>query len=233
MIRCVAIDDERLVLDLLVDNIRKVPFLTLVKAFKNPREATELLQSEKVDLIFLDIQMPQLNGLQFLKSLKSPPMVILVTAYQQYALEGYDFNVVDYLLKPVSFERFLKACNKAQKLYDVQERLDGIDKSSEHIFVHVEYKLVRVIFSEIMYIEGLKDYIKIYLSTRTKPVITKMSMKAIEAKLPAYQFTQIHKSFIVSVNKISSIKRDFICIADKEIPIGDSFKDNISKILDK
>src|SRR5215218_5708183 len=149
--RCIAIDDERFVLDLLIDNILKVPYLNLVKACKNPVEASEILQSEKIDLIFLDIEMPYVNGLQFLKKLENPPMVILVTAYQQYALEGYDLNVVDYLLKPVFFERFLKACDKAYQLYNLQ------NKDIDYLFVNVEYTLVKILFSDILFIEGLKD----------------------------------------------------------------------------
>ena len=228
--RCIAIDDERFVLDLLIDNIRKVPYLDLVKAYKNPLEATQILQSEKIDLIFLDIQMPYLNGLQFLKSLKDPPMVILVTAYQQYALDGYDLNVIDYLLKPVSFGRFLKACNKAKQLHELK-RKEVSTKEADHFFVNVEYTSVKVLISDILYIEALKDYIKIFVSTSSRPVLTKMSMKAVEEKLPAHLFARIHKSFFVSLCKIKSIKRDFVCVGEKEIPIGEVYKENVSKIL--
>jgi DNA-binding LytR/AlgR family response regulator len=225
--RCIAIDDEPLVLDLLVDNIQQVPYLNLVKAFKNPLEASELLQSEKIDLIFLDIQMPQLNGLQFLKTLEHPPMIILVTAYQQYALEGYDFNVVDYLLKPVSLERFLKACNKAQQLYQLKNK----ELIPDHIFVHVEYASVKIVFTDLLFIEGLKDYVKIHLASNNRPVLTKMNLKAIEESLPNHIFTRVHKSFIVNISKVTSVKRDFVCIGAKEIPIGDAYKENVSEII--
>lgn len=227
--RCIAIDDEKLVLELLVDNIRKVPYLDLVKSFRNPIEAAELLQSEKIDLIFLDIQMPHLSGLQFLKTLNNAPMVILVTAYQKYALEGYDLNVVDYLLKPVSFERFLKACNKAKQLYNMQ--MDSTIKgTANYIFVNVEYAQVKIVISEITFIEALKDYIKINTISSSKAILTKMSMKAIEEKLPAHLFTRVHKSFIVAIDKVTSVKRDFVCIGEKEIPIGESYKENILRI---
>jgi DNA-binding LytR/AlgR family response regulator len=230
-VRCIAIDDEKFVLDLLVDNIQKIPYLKLVRAFKNPIEASEFLQSEKIDLIFLDIQMPMLNGSEFLKILNHPPMVILVTAYQQYALEGYDLNVIDYLLKPVSFERFLKACNKAHELYILRQN-DVVEKEPvDYIFVNVEYAQVKVVVSQVTFIEALKDYVKIYTVSSSRPVMTKMSMKAIEEKLPANQFVRIHKSFIVAIDKITSVKREFVCIGEKEIRIGDSFKDNISKIV--
>ena len=230
MIRCIAIDDEKLVLDLLVDNIRKVPFLDLAKAFRNPLEASEILASEKIDLIFLDIQMPQINGLQFINALADPPMIILVTAYQKYALEGYDLNVIDYLLKPVSFERFVKACNKAQELHALKHK-DDSKETIDHFFVNVEYASVKVLISEILYIEALKDYIKIYVSTSTRPVITKVSIKSIEEKLPSKLFARIHKSFIISVEKVKSIKRDFVCIGEKDIPIGEVYKENVDKIL--
>ena len=228
--RCIAIDDERLVLDLLIDNISRIPYLDLVKEFRNPLEASEILQSEKIDLIFLDIQMPNINGLQFLNSLRNPPMIILVTAYPQYALDGYELNVIDYLVKPVAFERFLKACNKAKQLYDLKNR-NSATEAIDHFFVHVEYASVKVKISEIVFIEGLKDYIKIYVTHATRPLLTKMSMKSIEEKLPNHLFMRVHKSFIVGIEKIKSIKRDFVCVEDKEIPIGEVYKDNIIKLL--
>jgi DNA-binding LytR/AlgR family response regulator len=231
MMRCIAIDDEKLVLDLLVDNIRKVPFLDLVRSFRNPLEASETLQSEKIDLIFLDIQMPQISGLQFIRALADPPMIILVTAYQKYALAGYDLNVIDYLLKPVSFERFLKACNKAQELYELKHKDVPANETADHFFVNVEYASVKVNLDDILYIEALKDYVKIFTSKSSRPVITKVSIKSIEEKLPSQLFTRIHKSFVISVNKINSVKRDFVCIGDKEIPIGEVYKENVNKIL--
>ena len=230
MMRCIAIDDEKLVLDLLVDNISKVPFLNLLKAFRNPLDASEILHSEKIDLIFLDIQMPQLSGLQFIKALKDPPMIILVTAYQKYALEGYDLNVIDYLLKPVSFDRFLKSCNKAKELYELKHKSVSAE-TIDHFFVNVEYASVKVLIADILYIEALKDYVKIFTSTSGRPIITKVSIKSIEEKLSNYLFTRIHKSFVISINKISSVKRDFVCIGEKEIPIGDVYKENVNKIL--
>src|SRR5882724_3963951 len=178
MLNCIAVDDEKLVLDLLIDNIQQVPFLHLVKRCKNAMEAAEVLHQEKIDLIFLDIQMPGLNGLQFLESLHNPPMVIFVTAYKDYAFDGFNLNAVDYLLKPVSFERFLKACNKAHDLYNLQNNPAQKDEPLDYFFVYVEYNLVKVIFSEILYIEGMKDYVKIFIESSTKPVITKMSLKA-------------------------------------------------------
>ncbi len=231
MIRCIAVDDEKWALDLLADNIRHIPYLELVARCKNTREASEVLHKEKIDLIFLDVQMPGLNGLQFIQTLPEPPMIILVTAYEQYALEGFNLSVLDYLVKPVSIERFTKACNKAQLLFEMKHtKQNAAIGKDDHIFVNVEYNLVKIIFDKINYIEGLKDYLKIYLTTSSKPVLTRMSLKSMEEKLPESNFVRTHKSFIVSISKITSVKRDFVCINEKEIPVGESFKDSLQKI---
>jgi DNA-binding LytR/AlgR family response regulator len=218
-------------LDLLADNIRHVAYLELIARCRNTREASDVLHKEKIDLIFLDVQMPGLNGLQFIQTLPEPPLIILVTAYEQYALEGFNLSVLDYLVKPVSLERFTKACNKARLFFEMKQTKEtsGIDRD-EHIFVNVEYNLVKIIFNNINYIEGLKDYIKIYLTTSSKPILTRMSLKSMEEKLPHSKFVRTHKSFIVSIPKITSVKRDFVCINEKEIPIGESFKDSLQKI---
>jgi DNA-binding LytR/AlgR family response regulator len=234
MMRCIAVDDEKLVLDLLVDNIKQVPYVHLVKACRNAIEAIEVLQKEKIDLIFLDIQMPKLSGLQLIQTLPQPPMIILITAYEQYALEGYNLNVVDYLLKPVSLERFLKACNKAKELFDLRNKKINVqEESPDYIFVNVEYTLVKILFSDILYVEGLKDYIRIHLSSSSKPVLTKMSMKTMEEKLPVDKFIRIHKSYIVAVDKISVIKRDLVNIDQHEIPVSDFYKGNLAKVTNK
>jgi DNA-binding LytR/AlgR family response regulator len=233
MIRCIIVDDEPLVRELLEDNVKQVPFLELVKSCKNALEALEVLQNEQVDLIFLDIQMPRLNGLQFLQSQQNPPLVIMVTAYEKYAVEGFNLQVADYILKPFSFDRFLKACNRAAELFNLKNPgilQSTLDKHS--FFVHVEYTLVKIVSNDIDYIEGLKDYIKIHLSSSPKPVLTRMSIKSIESKLPAGAFIRTHKSFLVSISRITSIKRDFVCIGKTEIPVSETFKENINRILD-
>ena len=190
MIRCIAVDDEKLVLDLLVDNIQKVPFLQLVGRCKNAMEAAELLHKEKVDLIFLDIQMPGLNGLQFVQSLQYPPMIIFITAYKEHALEGFNLDAVDYLLKPVSFERFLKACNKAQELFNLKQKPVNNEDLRGYFFVYVEYNQVKITIADILYIEGMKDYVKIFTASSSKPIITKMSLKALEERLSGYRFVR-------------------------------------------
>ena len=231
MLNCIAVDDEKLVLDLLVDNIQKVPFLHLAARCKNAMEAADILHKEKIDLVFLDIQMPGLNGLQFLQSLVNPPMIIFVTAYKQYAFDAFDLNVVDYLLKPVSFERFLKACNKANELYQLQHSDTVKVPKPGYFFTYVEYNLVKVSIPDILYIEGMKDYIKIFLASSTRPVITKMSMKAIEEKLSSNRFIRTHKSYIVSGDKITAIKRDLIVIGNTELPLSENYKANVEKLL--
>lgn len=228
MMRCIAIDDELLVRELLEDSIRQVPFLQLIKTCKNAMEAMEVMQHEQVDLIFLDIQMPRLTGLQFLRSLTQAPMVILVTAYEQYALEGFELHVVDYLLKPFSFERFLKACNHAYELFRLQHKTAEAPKD---FFVYVEYVQVKIVVADITYIEGLKDYIKIHLSSSAKPILTRMTIKAIEEKLPPPAFIRTHKSFLVAARKITAVKRDLVVIGDKEIPVSEFYKENVTRML--
>ncbi len=232
MMRCLAIDDETLALDLLEDNIRQIPFLHLVKRCKNAYEAIEVLQKEEIDLIFLDIQMPGITGLQFLKSLKSPPMVIFITAYKEHALESFNLDVLDYLVKPVSFERFLKASNKALDYYNLKQKLVHTSSpAADFIFVNAEYSLVKITIADISYVEGLKDYIKIHLVNAVKPVITRMSLKGIEEKLPFGKFFRIHKSFIISIDKITSIRKNRLFIKETELPLSDLYKDNLYKII--
>jgi len=232
MMRCIIVDDEPLVRELLEDNLSQVPFLELVKSCKNAMEALETLQEEQIDIIFLDIQMPRLNGLQFLQSLNHPPLVIMVTAYDKYAVESFNLQVADYILKPFSFDRFLKACNRAAELFRMRNTSMSPQALKNYdFFVNVEYTHVKIVASEIDYIEGLKDYIKIYLSSRTKPILTRMSIKSIEAKLPLGTFVRTHKSYLVPVAKITTIKRDFVCIGATEIPISETFRENISRVL--
>src|SRR5687767_6983308 len=232
MMTCLAVDDEPLALDLLEDNIRKITSLKLVKKCSNAIEANQFLQEHPVDLLFLDIQMPGISGIQFLQGLsKTPPMVIFITAYEKYAIEGYTLDVVDYLLKPVSFERFLKAINKAADKFKGKAQT-SIPSNADYLFVNSEYNLVRIDLNDIAYVEGLKDYVKIFLLSAPRPVITRMSMKALEEKLPAERFVRVHKSFIVSVNKIDSIRKGRISLLKALIPISEHFKDNLYKFID-
>lgn len=235
MIRCIAIDDEMPALDLLEDNILKVPFLELVGRCKSAIEAIEMLRQNQIDLLFLDIQMPDITGIQLLKSLRQRPLVIFTTAYTTYAKEGFDLDVIDYLMKPYSFERFLKAVNKVREYMELRSYATAqpnsrmADNTQEFLFVKADYKLVKINFSDIQYIEGLKDYIKIYVTDR--PVITQMSMKAIEEKLPPNQFIRVHRSYIVSFPKIDYIQKQMLTIGRKEIPVSENYRDNLFRII--
>lgn len=234
MLRCLAIDDEPLALELLEDNISKVPYMQLVAKCSNPIEAMKVLQEQAVDLIFLDIQMPGLTGLQFLQSLTNRPMAILITAYEKYALEGYNLDVVDYLVKPVSLERFIRACNKAWELFQLRNKTTATAQGNPgYIFVNVDYSLLKVVVSDITWIEGLKDYIKINLKSSTKPVITRMSMKSMEEELPASDFIRIHKSFIVSKEHITAVRKSSVFIGNMELPISDNYRDVIGNLTGK
>lgn len=237
MIRCLALDDEALALDLLEDNIRKIPFLELVKRCQSSFEAMEYLKQDQVDLLFLDIQMPDISGIQLLRSLPTKPLVIITSAYEKYALEGFELDVVDYLLKPFSFDRFLRAVNKASEQLELASRLTLMENQEEKgavrdfIFVKADYKLVKIDFKDIQFIEGLKDYIKIH--TGDRPIITLMSMKGIEDKLPGDEFVRVHKSFIISLKKIKFIQRNFIQIGEREIPISDNYRDHLFTIINQ
>ena len=240
MIRCLVVDDEPLALHIIEDYIAKVPFLELVKATTNPIEALTLVQEGNIDLVFLDVQMPELTGIQFLKIANGKTKVILTTAYSQYALEGYELDVVDYLLKPIAFDRFFKAAQKAQGILRpsvkpaaepapvVQQQQQ--DFSNDFIFVKSEYKIQKVYLNQILYIEGLKDYISIF--TDTERIITLQNMKKMEETLPENHFVRVHKSYIVALSKIDSIERSRISIGDKIIPIGDTYRDHFFKLID-
>src|SRR5690606_35381937 len=223
-LRCIIIDDEPLALDLLEDDISKIPFLTLTHKFQSPFDAMPLLKSGQVDLIFLDIQMPDITGLEFLKSLETKPLVIFTTAYDQYALDGYELDVIDYLLKPIPFDRLLKAAGKAQDFFVARNSIQSASRNSEmsypdYIFVKSGYDILKININDILFIEGLKDYVKIFVPPH--PILTLMNLKAIVEKLPPNKFVRVHRSYIVALEKIKAIRKNKIIIDDKEIPIGE------------
>ena len=224
---CIVVDDENMGRKLLEENVRQIPFLNLVASCKNAFEAMEQLQSNSIDLIFLDIQMPGMLGTQFIQTLAKKPLVIFVTAYDNYAVESYQLDAVDYLMKPVSLERFSLAANKAYQLFNLQKpALTTVAAPQEALedffFVNVEYSLVRISIPQISHIEGLKDYVKIYLDGERRPVLTKTTMKSLEAKVMPHGFMRVHKSFIVNLRKIESIKQQRIKIGTFDIPVSDS-----------
>ncbi len=234
-LKCIAVDDESLARKLIEENVQQLPFLELVATCKNPFEAMEVLQREQVDLMFLDIQMPGMLGTKFLTSLREKPMVIFVTAYANYAVESYDLEVVDYLLKPVSMERFTKAALKAYENWQLRQKslfiAEQTSVSPAHFFVNVEYSLVKIMVDDITHIEGMKDYVKIFLTTAKRPVLTKSTLKGIEEKLPSGRFFRVHKSFILNVDKVASIRSHQVTIGEHEIPVSESNLEELMRLL--
>ncbi len=229
MLKCIAIDDEELALELL-----EVPFLQLVAKCQDAFEAIKVLQQQSVDLIFLDIQMPGLTGLQFIQSLSVKPMIVLITAYEKYALQGFNLDVTDYLVKPVSFDRFMKACNKAQELHLLKtSRLKEKINTNGYFFVNVDYKLLKVVTADVIWIEGLKDYIKIHIKSTARPIVTRMSMKGIEEELPPGEFIRIHKSYIISVAHITAVMKNSVFIGELELPVGENYRDEVAALTGK
>lgn len=245
-LKCIAVDDEPLALDIIEDYVSKVPFLELVKRTENAIEALQMVQAGGIDLVFLDIQMPELTGIQFLKIANGKASYILTTAYSQYALESYDLNVSDYLLKPIAFDRFYKAVEKVHDRLKSQPSSGSSIQSlfaaapapvapvsnpiQDFIFVKTEHKIQKIELDEILYIEGLKDYISIF--TKNERIITLQNMKKMEETLPKDQFIRVHKSYIIALDKIESIERSRITICSKIIPIGDTYRDEFFRHID-
>ncbi len=241
MINVIIVDDEPLAQDVLETYIQKVPELQLVEKCSNALQANEALQKHQVDLMFLDIQMPQLTGIDFLKTLASPPMVIFTTAYSDFAVEGFELNALDYLLKPISLERFMKAVNKAMDQLQLQR--DAADTQAaapageerEFFFVKADKKLVKVRFDDIIYIEGLKDYVIIRMDDSR--VITLQTMKSLEEKLPDDIFQRIHRSYIVNVQKIEALMGNMVEVMEKgkvkHLPIGKNYRDELQEIVNR
>lgn len=226
MIRCAIVDDEPLARDILEVYVKENPNLELVALCKNAKEVLSLLEVEQIDLLFLDIQMPDISGMNLAKSLQNPPFIVFTTAYDKYAVDGFEVNAVDYLLKPISPERFNKSVEKVQYLIETRPQTGQKDN---FIFVRADYQDVKVMFDDILYIEGLKDYVRIV--TNEKRIITLTNIKGMYAKLPQDRFARVHKSFIVAVDKVNTIKGSSLLIGNKEIPIGLTFKDQFKKIM--
>jgi len=236
MIKVIIVDDEPLARDVLETYIEKIPELHLVRKCNNALEANEVLKREHIDLMFLDIQMPQLTGIDFVKTLSRPPLVIFTTAYSNYAVEGFELNALDYLLKPISLERFMKSVNKAQEQLDLQQKERPEEHSADsYIFVKADKKLIKVNFDEIVYIEGLKDYVIIRLENQR--VITLQTMKSLEDKLPLNRFKRIHRSYIVNIDRIEAIVGNMIEVMEKNqpkhLPIGKNYRDELLDMINK
>jgi len=227
-IKCIIVEDEPLAVKVLVDYVSQVPFLELQGTFKDAILATEFLHNHSVDLIFLDIHLPKLKGMAFLKTLADAPAVIITTAYHQYAVEGFELNVTDYLLKPIEFERFLVAVNKVRAPHKEKANPSQSVESKDHLFLNVQKMKVKISFSDIVYIESQREYIKIV--TTKKEYLSKMSTNDIEQLLPPHLFKRVHRSFIVSVDKIESYNSEMVQVNGIAIPVGRGFKESLDDL---
>ena len=236
--KCIAIDDEPLALELVEDFCSRIEFLELVSTCSNAIEAMDTLQNSTIDLIFVDINMPQISGLNLVKSLSKPPLVIFTTAYSQHAAMGYDLDAIDYLVKPIPFDRFLKAVYKAKEIYlarskpQPEQHAKPPSGKQKFIALKVDYSIVKIDLKDILYIEGVKDYIKVVLRGVSNSYLSRISMKAIIEKLPPEEFIRVHKSYIVALAAFEKVERDRIIIGKKYIPVGEAYKKDFYALLD-
>lgn len=239
-LRCCVIDDEPLASGLIRSYIEKTPFLEIAGEFSSPRDAVSTILNNDIDIVFLDIQMPQLNGIEFARIIPADTRIIFTTAYSDYAVEGFRVNALDYLLKPISYEEFLAAARRALAWYEMKHQSDSsklqtqaspTEKTGEYIIVRSEYKLVQVRIADILYIEGLKDYVKIYVEGSEKSIMTLLSMKALEQTLPSDTFMRVHRSYIVNLSKIKVIERNRIIFGRTQIPVSESYKDTFAEFI--
>lgn len=232
--KCIIVEDEPIAISVVESHLQNFPDIEITAKCSNAIKAFEVLQKQKIDLMFLDINMPKLSGLDFLKTLTNPPRVIITTAYREYALDGYEFNVVDYLLKPISLERFMKAINKYSELkksgapYE-KMHVNSIEKTGSYIYVKSDRKNIKIDLSEILFLESMKDYVVVH--TRNKKIITKQLISAFEKTLPQTMFVRIHRSYIVSISKITAVTKTSIEIGKKELPVSRNYKNEVAKVL--
>jgi DNA-binding LytR/AlgR family response regulator len=234
MIRCIAIDDEPLALKQIVGYIRKTPFFELKAEFGSSLKAVTFLQGNEIDLMFVDINMPDLNGLDFVKSQSNPPKVIFTTAYSEYAVEGFKVNALDYLLKPIDYDVFMKSANRAHEWFVLQEKKKmKIESNDVFLFIKSEYKVLRINLSDIKYVEGMREYVRIHMVGQ-RPIMTLISMKKIEEYLPQNKFMRVHRSFIINLDKITTIERNRIIFDNNVyIPVGEQYNQKFQEYLKK
>lgn len=228
-LKCIAVDDEPLALELMLDNIRRIPFLNCVATFNSAIKAREFLKNDPVDLIFLDIQMPALNGVQFAKTV-SDTMIIFTTAYDNYAVEGFEVAAIDYVLKPVMFPRFEKACLKAKEIFELKNKFP---KEEPTITIRADHKSVKILLKDIIYVEGLKDYVKVFVEGEDKPLLTRTNLKGFNLQLPESVFKRVHKSYVVNINKVNGIGAGVLLVGKIELPLGDVYKTEIKALLNR
>lgn len=232
-IKCIAIDDEPLALKQIASYISKTPFLELIDSCKSAFEAMELIANNDVQLLFVDIQMPDLTGMDFVKALNPEHKVIFTTAYQEYAIEGFKVNAIDYLLKPFGYDEFLKSANKAKAYFDLLGKTTvDVESKDDYLFVKSEYKIRRINLTDILYIEGLREYVKIVLKEE-KPVLSLMSLKSLEESLPNNRFMRVHRSFIVNLDEVQTIERSRIIFDKTYIPVSEQYKEKFQEFLNK
>jgi DNA-binding LytR/AlgR family response regulator len=230
-LRCCIIDDEPLARELIASYIEKNPFMTLVGSFGSAQDAVRTVIEDNIDVIYLDINMPQLNGMEFARIVPQSCRIIFTTAYDKYAIEGFKVNALDFLLKPISYEEFAESANRALAWCDLRRRAEASDTSREYLMVKSEYRLVQIPVRDILFIEGVKDYVKIYLDGEDKAIMTLMNMKTLEHTLPANRFIRVHRSYIVNSTKIRIVERNRILFGRHAIPVSDSYKQQFSDYI--
>lgn len=234
MIKCIIVDDEPLALVQLQKYVERVPFLECVCACNNAVEAMEILSKQNVDAMFLDINMPDINGLQLVRSLSTPPMLVFTTAYSEYALDGFRLDAVDYLLKPFSFDEFMKAANKLNDAYAMRRNVQQSEEPVDSLYVKSDYRMLRIPVASIKYVESMSEYVRIFVEGNSKPIVSLMSMKKIEEFLPSSTFMRVHRSYIVNLNMIKEISRMRIVYdGDVSVPIGDLYKDKFFEYVER
>ena len=240
-LRCIAVDDEPLALGLVAAFVEKTPFLTLTGRYSSAVEALQVIHQQDIDIIFLDIQMPDLTGIELARLIEKAgvpgPRIIFTTAFNQYALDGFKVDALDYLLKPFNYEEFLRAATRAKTYVELLQKAasgnNTVETKDEYLFLKVEYQLVRIPYDDLLYMEGLKDYVKVHLKSDSKPILSLTSLKALEEKLPSSKFMRVHRSFIVNLDKIGAITRNTIQIGNITIPVSDQYKEPFSQFLSK
>jgi len=226
---CMIIDDEPLALDLLESYIEKIPFLHLSEKCNEPLSALHHFNTHQIDLLFIDIQMPDMNGINFFRSLPTKPEVIFTTAHPEFALEGFNLNAIDYLLKPISFERFVFAVNKAKDYFELKHNKQS--GTREYFFINASHKIHKVFYKDILYLEGLKDYTKIHLSNSPHPLLILQNLKYFEDSLPKGEFVRVHRSYIVAMNKLNTVTKKVVAIGLKDIPVSDNYREKLFSLI--
>lgn len=229
MINCIIIDDEPLALDLLESYISKISFLNLISKSNEPLAALHSLNTQDIDLLFIDIQMPDITGIDFFKALAKKPEVIFTTAFSEYALEGFNLSAIDYLLKPISFERFVFAANRAKDFCDFKNNKQN--HARDHFFISASHKIHKIFYKDVLYLEGLKDYTKIHLAGIQHPLLVLQNLKFFEDSLPKEEFLRVHRSYIVSLNKLNTITKKVVAIGNRDIPVSDNYRERLFSII--